>query len=121
MAMKVYEYKNCSTCQKAKKWLDKNNITYTALPIVEQPPTLEELQTMLQYLRDQGGDLKNLFNTSGEQYRALKMSNKLKAGMSETEALKLLSKNGKLIKRPFILAKNKGTVGFKEDVWSKLF
>lgn len=121
MPIKIYEYKSCSTCIKAKKWLDKNNISYTTLPIVDQPPTLEELQTMLKHIREQGGDLKNIFNSSGEQYRALKMSEKLKAGMSEAEALKLLSQNGKLIKRPFVLTKNKGTVGFKEDIWSELF
>ena len=121
MALKVYEYKNCSTCQKAKKWLENNDIAYTALPIVEQPPSLQELKTMLSHIRERGGDLKHLFNTSGEQYRMLKVSDKLKAGMSESEALKLLSQNGKLIKRPFVLAKNKGTVGFKEEVWSDLF
>lgn len=121
MSLKVYEYKNCSTCQKAKKWLEKNNIAYTALPIVEQPPSVQELKIMLSYIRERGGDLKNLFNTSGEQYRALKVSDKLKAGMSESEALKLLSKNGKLIKRPFVLTRSKGAVGFKEDLWSEIF
>lgn len=121
MAIKLYEYKTCSTCVKAKKWLDKNKISYTAIPIVDQPPSIKELQTMLKHLRSKDGDLKNLFNTSGVQYRELKMADKLKAGLSESDALKLLSENGKLIKRPFILTKDNGAVGFKEDTWLELF
>jgi arsenate reductase len=121
MAVKVYEYKACSTCVKALKYLDSKKVAYTAIPIVEQPPTLSELKLMLGYIKSADGTFKNLFNTLGVQYRELKISDKIKAGMTEEEALKLLSKNGKLIKRPFLLTKNSGTVGFKEDVWKKLF
>jgi arsenate reductase len=117
MSLKVYEYKNCSTCQKALKFLDKNKISYTKLPIVDQPPTLSELKKMLKFIKDSGGSIKNLFNTSGVQYRELKIADKLKAGLSESDALLLLSENGKLIKRPFLLGKDFGVVGFKEDVW----
>lgn len=118
--MKVYEYKACSTCQKALKYLDTKKVKYEKIPIVEQPPTMSELKQMLKYLKDAGGSFKNLFNTSGVQYRELKISDKIKAGMTEEEALKLLSTNGKLIKRPFILTKSNGTVGFKEDVLKNL-
>lgn len=118
--MKVYEYKACSTCVKALKYLDKKNVNYEKIPIVEQPPTMTELKKMLGYLEEAGGTFKNLFNTSGLQYRELKISDKIKAGMTEEEAIKLLSKNGKLIKRPFLLTKNSGTVGFREDIWKKL-
>src|SRR5579862_3770109 len=103
MANKVYEYKNCSTCQKALKYLDAKNKKYERIPIVEQPPTAAELKKMLGYLKADGGSLKNLFNTSGQQYRELKISDKIKDGMTEEQAIALLAKNGKLIKRPFLL------------------
>ena len=76
---------------------------------------------MLDYLKAEGKGLSRLFNTSGEQYRLLGMSEKLKAGMSESEALKLLSQNGKLVKRPFVLTGKNGTVGFSAEVWEELF
>lgn len=118
--MKVYEYKACSTCQKALKFLDQKGVKYERLPIVDQPPTKAELKKMLGYLKSDGGSFKNLFNTSGVQYRELGISEKIKAGMTEEEAIELLSKNGKLIKRPFLLTDKTGAVGFKEDVWKKL-
>lgn len=118
--MKVYEYKACSTCQKALKFLDQKGVKYERLPIVDQPPTKSELKKMLGYLKADGGSFKNLFNTSGVQYRELGISEKIKAGMTEEDAIDLLSKNGKLIKRPFLLTDKSGTVGFKEDVWKKL-
>jgi arsenate reductase (glutaredoxin) len=120
MSVKVYEYKNCSTCQKALKFLDKKGIEYEKLPIVDRPPTKGELETMLGYLEAQGGSFKNLFNTSGQQYRELGIADKIKAGMTSKEAIELLAKNGKLIKRPFLLTARAGAVGFKEDLWSKL-
>jgi arsenate reductase (glutaredoxin) len=118
--IKVYEYKSCSTCQKALKYLDKKSLQYERLPIVEKPPSIVELGKMLGYLKTAGGSFKNLFNTSGLQYRELKISDKIKAGMTEDEAIQLLSKNGKLIKRPFLLTEDGGTVGFNEAVWAKL-
>lgn len=75
---------------------------------------------MLQILKAEGGSFKNLFNTSGVQYRELKVAEKIKAGMSESQALALLAENGKLIKRPFLISKEAGTVGFKEDAWARL-
>lgn len=120
MAIKIYEYNKCSTCVNALKFLDGHKIKYQKFPIVEQPPTLLELKTMLGFIKAEGGSFKNLFNTSGVQYRELKISDQIKAGLSEAEALKMLSNNGKLIKRPFLLLEKNGIVGFKADVWKKL-
>ena len=116
MRARIYEYSKCSTCRKALKFLDNRNVAYEKVPIVETPPTKAELKKMLAL---QGGNLKKLFNTSGEVYRAMKIGEKL-ASMSESEALDLLASNGKLIKRPFALAGDKGLVGFNEDEWKKL-
>ena len=118
--IKIYEYANCSTCKNALKFLDKKGVEYKKIPIVDQPPTAAELKKMLGYLKEAGGSFKNLFNTSGVQYRELGIADKIQAGMTEAEAIALLSKNGKLIKRPFLLTDDSGTVGFKEDQWKKL-
>lgn len=118
--IKVYEYNKCSTCQKALKFLDSKKVAYDKIAIVDQPPTMAELKQMLKYLKADGGTFKNLFNTSGVQYRELGMSEKIKSGLSEDEALKLLSQNGKLIKRPFLLTGDAGTVGFRDDKWKKI-
>ncbi len=118
--MKIYEYKNCSTCKNALKFLDEKGVKYEKIPIVEQPPTEPELKRMLGFIKAVGGTLKNLFNTSGQVYREQNISEKLKSGMTESEALKLLSRNGKLIKRPFLLTRKGGTVGFKPKVWEEL-
>lgn len=118
--MKAYLYKNCDTCRKAQKFLDARKISYEEIPIVETPPSPSELKRMLGYLKGRGGSLKNLFNTSGQAYRELKISEKLQKGMTESEALSLLAKNGKLIKRPFLLTDGDGTVGFKEAEWKSL-
>jgi len=116
MKVRIYEYSKCSTCRKALKFLDNSNVAYEKVPIVETPPTKAELKKMLAL---QGGNLKKLFNTSGEVYRTMKIGEKL-ASMSESEALELLASNGKVIKRPFALAGDKGLVGFNEDEWKKL-
>jgi len=116
MRVRIYENSKCSTCRKALKFLDNRNVAYEKVPIVETPPTKAELKKMLAL---QGGNLKKLFNTSGEVYRAMKIGERLPS-MSESEALELLASNGKLIKRPFALAGDKGLVGFNEDEWKKL-
>jgi arsenate reductase len=116
MSVKVYEYSGCSTCRKALKFLDARGVAYTAAPIVETPPSKAELKAMLGFV----GDLKRLFNTSGLLYREMKIGDKLKT-MSEDEALALLSKHGKLVKRPFVLLKDRGLVGFKEEEWKAAF
>jgi arsenate reductase len=119
--LKVYEYKACSTCQKALKYLDKKGVEYDRIAIVDQPPSLSDLKKMLAHLKAAGGSFKNLFNTSGVQYRELGLSEKIKAGMTEVEALELLNGNGKLVKRPFVLGADFGMVGFKEGEWEKRF
>jgi arsenate reductase len=120
MTIKIYEYAGCSTCRKALRYLDAKKRTYQRVPIVEQPPTAAELKKMLGYLEARGKTFRNLFNTSGEQYRALGMADRLKAGMTEDEAIALLSKNGKLVKRPFLLTDKGGAAGFDEETWGAL-
>ena len=117
MALKFYGYKNCGTCRKALKWLDAQGVAYSEIPIRERPPTKTELKRMLGYL---DGDIKKLFNTSGGDYKALKLKDKVPK-LSRTEALDLLSRNGNLVKRPFVISGEMGTVGFREDMWRELF
>lgn len=116
MTPRIYQYEKCSTCRQALKFLDARKISYQAVPIVDQPPSLAELKEMLAKV----GDIKRLFNTSGVVYREMGLGEKLKT-MSEGEALALLSKNGKLVKRPFVLLKNLGLLGFKIDEWKAAF
>ena len=120
MTIKIYEYAGCSTCRKALKYLDERKLKYEKVGIVEQPPTVSELEAMLGYLEASGKTFKNLFNTSGEQYRALKIGDRIKAGMTREEAIALLSKNGKLIKRPFLLTDKGGATGFQPEAWDEL-
>lgn len=120
MSIKMFEYKNCDTCKKAIKYLEANAVKFEKIPIVDQPPSLPELKQMLTYLKNGGESFKKLFNTSGVQYRELKVADQIKDGLTENEALKILSTNGKLIKRPFLLTSSGGTVGFKQDDWAKL-
>ena len=116
MSVRVYEYEGCSTCRQALKFLDARKTAYQRVPIVDQPPSVAELKSMLLFV----GDLRRLFNTSGVVYRELGLGDKLKT-MSESEALRLLSNNGKLVKRPFVLLKDRGLLGFKEDEWKAAF
>lgn len=110
------QYPVCSTCQKAKKWLTENEIEYTNRLIVEENPTAEELKA---WIPRSGLPLKRFFNTSGLVYKELKLSEKL-ASMSEEEQIALLATNGKLVKRPLVIADNLVLVGFKPDEWEKL-
>jgi len=114
--VKVYEYASCSTCKKAVKFLVENDIPFEKVGIVEVPPGIPELRRMLSYV---GGDLRKLFNTSGQVYREMKLGERL-SGMSDEEGLALLAGNGKLIKRPFVLSATQGFVGFKEEEWKRL-
>ena len=115
--MKVYAYKNCDTCRKATKFLEAKRIDHELIPIREQPPTESELKTMLACYK---GNIRKLFNSSGGDYKSMNMKEKL-PGMSNSEAIDLLSKNGNLIKRPFAIVGKTGTVGFNESAWSNLF
>ena len=97
--MLFLEYPKCSTCQKAKKWLDTHNVTYVDRHIVENNPTYDELE---QWHEKSGLPLKKFFNTSGIMYKNLQLKDKLQT-MSEEEQLKLLATNGMLVKRPLIV------------------
>ncbi len=109
-------YPKCSTCQKAKKWLDEYNIEYTERHIVEDNPTYDELKA---WYKQSGLPLKKFFNTSGLVYKEMQLKDKLPS-MSEEEQLKLLAVNGMLIKRPMVICEDKVFVGFKETEWEVL-
>ena len=113
--MLFLEYPKCSTCQKAKKWLDAHQVSYTDRHIVEENPTYEELKEW--YVRS-GLPLKKFFNTSGMVYKELQLKDKLPT-MSEEEQLKLLATNGMLLKRPLVVKENCILTGFKEAEWGK--
>ena len=107
------QYAKCSTCVKAKKWLEANSIAYEDRPIVEQPPTVEELK---QWVAKSGLPLKKFFNTSGILYKQMNLKDKLKE-MSEDEQLKLLATDGMLVKRPLVIGDDFVLTGFKEKEW----
>lgn len=109
-------YPKCSTCQKAKKWLDAHAVSYTERNIAEDNPSYEELKTW--HIKS-GLPLKKFFNTSGLIYKDLRLKDKLPA-MSEEEQYKLLATNGMLVKRPIVVADDKVLVGFKETEWECL-
>ena len=109
-------YPKCSTCQKAKKWLNSHEIEYTERHIVEENPTYDELK---EWHQKSGLPLKKFFNTSGMLYKEMKLKNKLPK-MSEDEQLKLLATNGMLVKRPVLVAEDKVFVGVKEAEWEKI-
>lgn len=115
--MLFLEYPACSTCKKAKKWLEEHGIAYTDRHIKEQNPSYEELKGWLEI---SGLPVKKFFNTSGMQYRALELKDKL-PGMTVEEQLKLLATDGMLVKRPIIVT-NDGRVltGFKEADWASI-
>ncbi len=114
--MLFIEYPKCSTCKKAKKYLDDNNIKYIDRNIVLDTPTKEELE---KYLKLSNLDINKFFNTSGMKYRELNLKDKLKE-MTTEEKLKLLESDGMLIKRPLLVTDNTVLLGFKEKEWSSL-
>ena len=110
------EYPKCSTCQKAKKWLDENGVAYTARHIVEQNPSAEELRDWAQR---SGLPLKRFFNTSGLRYKALELKDKL-PHMSDEEQFALLATDGMLVKRPLVGGDGFVLAGFKPAEWERL-
>ena len=108
-------YPKCTTCKKAKKWLDEHKIEYTDRPIKEENPTQEELRA---WWKQSGLPLKKFFNTSGMEYRALGLKDRL-ASMSEEEQLALLATSGMLVKRPLLVGENTVLVGFQEARWEE--
>lgn len=113
--MLFIQYPKCTTCQKAKKWLDENKIEYTDRHIVEDNPTYEELKKWYE-MSDM--PLKKFFNTSGMLYKEKNLKEEL-SKMSEEEQLKLLATNGMLVKRPIIVDGNTVLTGFKAEVWAE--
>ena len=113
--MKFIQYPKCTTCQKAKKWLDDRGISYEDRHIKEHNPTYEELK---EWYGRSGLPLKRFFNTSGLLYKELQLKDRLPE-MSEEEQLKLLATDGMLVKRPLIVAEQFVLVGFKEKEWEE--
>lgn len=112
--LKFICYPKCTTCQRAKKWLDGNNIQYELRNIKDERPALEELTI---WHRLSGLSLKKFFNTSGLLYKSMELKNRL-PGMSDGEMLVLLSQDGMLVKRPLIVSDSFVLVGFKEAEWA---
>ena len=113
--MLFIQYPPCSTCQKAKKWLDEKGITYTDRHIKENNPTYEELK---EWYQRSGLPLKKFFNTSGLLYKSLNLKDKLPT-MTEEEQLRLLATDGMLVKRPVVVTEHMILTGFKEAEWEK--
>lgn len=116
MSVLFLEYPKCSTCKKAKAWLETNAVAFDDRHIVEENPTEEELKT---WWKKSGLPLKKFFNTSGLLYKELQLKDKLPA-MTEDEQLALLATNGMLVKRPLVIGADFVLVGFKETEWEKL-
>lgn len=110
------EYPPCSTCQKAKRWLDEHQVSYTSRHIKENNPSVAELT---EWYKMSGLPLKKFFNTSGLLYKSMGLKDKL-LSMSEKEQLELLSTDGMLVKRPIVVTDDTVLVGFKESEWEKL-
>lgn len=111
--MLVLCYPKCTTCQKAVKWLDANDVKYTYRNIAEENPSYEELR---QWFEKSGLPLKKFFNTSGLLYKSMGLKDKIPT-MSEEDQLKLLSTDGMLVKRPLVIKDDTVLVGFKEEMW----
>jgi len=114
--MKFFSYNKCGTCRKAKKILDAYKLSYDEIDITETPPPKSVLKKAIKLK-----GMKKLFNTSGEQYKKLRIKDKI-GDMTEVQAIELLSSNGRLVKRPIVVDGNRITVGFDEieykEVWS---
>ena len=113
--MLVLVYRKCSTCMKALKWLEENQVDFEERSIVEENPTYEELK---EWYQKSGLPLKKFFNTSGMLYKEMKLKDKLPE-MSEEEQLKLLATNGMLVKRPLVVGEDFVLTGFREKEWGE--
>ncbi len=110
------EYPKCSTCQKAKKWLEENKIPFEDRHIVENNPTKEELSA---WIKRSNKEIKRWFNTSGLKYKELNLKEKL-SNMTEEEKIKILASDGMLVKRPIVISDKGILVGFKEEEWKSI-
>ena len=113
MSLLFLEYPKCSTCRKAKKYLEENHVEFVDRHIVEANPTTEELK---EWITKSGLPVKKFFNTSGKLYKEMGLKDKL-ASMSEEEQIELLASNGMIVKRPLIIEEGRVLVGFKEAEW----
>lgn len=114
--IKVYCYSRCSTCKKALRWLDENNIEYELTDIKDSHP---DEKTLREYHRRSGLPLKRFFNTSGTLYKELHLSSKL-PDMDEDEQFRLLASDGMMVKRPLVISDKGVLVGFRENEWKEL-
>ncbi|EGG82941.1 spx/MgsR family transcriptional regulator [Lachnospiraceae bacterium 2_1_46FAA] len=114
--MLFIEYPKCTTCKKAKKWLEENGVEFTDRHIVEDNPSKEELK---EWYEKSGLPLKRFFNTSGMKYKEMKLKDKLPE-MSEEEQLELLATDGMLVKRPLLIGETFAIPGFKEQAWEEV-
>ena len=112
----LIEYPKCTTCQKAKKWLTENRITFEDRHIVENTPTKEELK---KWVKQSGIEIKKWFNTSGLKYKELKLKDKL-LEMNDEEKIELLASDGMLVKRPILITEKGICPGFKEESWKEI-
>lgn len=110
------EYPKCSTCKKAKKWLEENKIEFINRNIIKETPTVEELT---KWIEASGQELKKWFNTSGLKYKELNLKDKLLT-MSEKEKIECLASDGMLIKRPLFISDKGIFIGFKEEIWKNM-
>lgn len=115
MTVKIYSYPKCSTCRKAKKWLEDNGVTFEEIHIVENPPTKAEVKSLYE---KSNFELKKFFNNCGQRYRELGMKDKIKVA-SEDELLELLGSDGMLLKRPIVTDGKTVTLGFKEELFEE--
>ena len=116
MGVLFVEYPKCTTCKKAKAWLDSHGIEYVDRHIVEDNPTAEELAA---WHRASGLPVRRFFNTSGMKYRELGIKAKLDAGMTDEECYELLATDGMLVKRPLLVGEDLVLIGFKEPAWEE--
>ena len=116
MKIRFFEYAACSTCKKARKWLESRKIAFEAIPIVEKPPSAREI---LGWIKKSGLEPRKFFNTSGQVYRERKMGEKL-GSMTLEQMADELAANGKLIKRPLLVAGDLVLVGFDEKAYASL-
>lgn len=116
MSVLFLEYPKCSTCKKAKKWLDEHGVSYIDRDIVSDNPTAAELAD---FRARSGLPVRRLFNTSGMRYRELGLKDRLDAGMSDDECYELLATDGMLVKRPLLVGDGFAVPGFNEASWTK--
>ena len=110
------EYPRCSTCRKAKRWLDGHGVAYEDRHIVEARPTADELRA---WIATSGLPIRRFFNTSGMRYRELRMKDRFAQGIGDEECIELLASDGMLVKRPLVVGDGFVLVGFKEADWTE--